>query len=100
MEKVIKVNCFMEEYKNSEDNVCVRLRDKITNKKVVITGENIDKEHFLRILSQAKINQYIMPTIFQRKGTDIVAVRGYKTSEDECSIVINIDCESGGYLFE
>ena len=51
-------------------------------------------------MSQAKINLHMMPTIFDKDGTDIVAVRGYVDSEDEEEIVVNIDVETSGYLFE
>ena len=40
-----------------------------------------------------------MPTVFDKNGTDIVAVRGNMESEDEEEIVVNIDVETGGYLF-
>lgn len=60
----------------------------------------MDKNHLLRFMSQAKINLHMMPTIFDKDGTDIVAVRGYVDSEDEEEIVVNIDVETSGYLFE
>ncbi len=66
------MSCYIEEYKNEQGNICARLRDK----KVSITGVNADKNHLLWFLSQAKIDQHMMPTIFDRDGTDTVAVRG------------------------
>ena len=41
-----------------------------------------------------------MPTVYDRNGTDIVAVRGYIVSDTPEEIVVNIDIETGGYLFE
>ncbi len=41
-----------------------------------------------------------MPTIYERNGTDKIAVRGYIVSVKEESIEVCIDVESGGYLFE
>lgn len=95
-----KIDCYIEEYKNEQGILCARLRDKVTNKKVAIIGFNADKDHLLRFLSQAKINLHMMPTIFEKNGKDIVAVRGNIVSEDEEEIVVNIDVETGGYLFE
>lgn len=100
IQEVKKWNCYIEEYKNAEGKLCARLRDKDTNKKVIIVGTNADKNHLLRFMSQAKINLHIMPTVFDKNGTDIIAVRGYVDSEDEEEIVVNIDVETGGYLFE
>lgn len=46
-----------------------------------------------------KMHQNIMPTIY-KDGKDIVAVRGYIVSDAPDEIVVNIDIEMGGYLFE
>lgn len=54
----------------------------------------------LRFLTQAKIHQDIMPTIYDKDGKDIVAVRRYIVSDAPDEIVVNIDIEMGGYLFE
>ena len=40
------------------------------------------------------------PTIYDKDGKDIVAVRGYIVSDAPDEIVVNIDIEMGGYLFE
>lgn len=100
MKELTKIECYIEEYKNQSGSMCVRLRDKHTNKKVVLTGKNADKEHLLRFLSQAKINNSLMPTVYDRNGSDIVAVRGYVISDTEDEIEVCIDIENGGYLFE
>lgn len=100
MNEIKKWSCYIEEYENEEGKLCARLRDKGTNKKVAIIGTNADKNHLLRFMSQAKINLHMMPTVFDKDGTDIVAVRGYVDSEDEEEIVVNIGVETGGYLFE
>lgn len=97
---MIKINCYIEEYKNEQGILCARLRDKVSNKKVIIIGANADKRHLLRFISQAKINLHMMPTVFDKNGKDIVAVRGNIDSEDEEEIFVNIDVETGGYLFE
>ena len=70
-----------------------RLRDKASNKKVVLTGLSTDKNHLLRFLTQAKIHQDIMPTIYDKDGKDIVAVKGYIVSDAPEEIVVNIDIE-------
>lgn len=100
MKELVKFDCYIEEYKNQTGNLCARLRDKETNRKIVLIGKNVDKEHLLRFLSQAKINNNIMPTVYNRDGSDIVAVRGYVTSDTVDEIEICIDIESGGYLYE
>ncbi|MDE7233739.1 MAG: hypothetical protein K2N29_01625 [Ruminiclostridium sp.] len=100
MQEVMKWECYIEEYRNEQGNLSARLRDKKTNKKVSIGGDHANKGHLLRFLSQAKINQNIMPTVFDKDGSDIVAVRGYLFSEDDTDILVNIDVETGGYTFE
>lgn len=95
-----KINCYIEEYKNEKGNLCARLREKETNKKVTMVGVNADKTHLLKFLSQAKLNQSIMPTIYERNGKDIIAVRGIIESANKEEIIVNIDVEFGGYLFE
>ena len=100
MKNLIKISCYIEEYKNQRGAICARLRDKETNKKVILTGENADKEHLLRFLSQAKVNNNLMPTVYNRNGSDIVAVWGYVISDTEDEIEVCIDIENGGYLFE
>lgn len=96
----MKYCCYIEEYKNEQGRLCARLRDKVSNKIVSITGKNIDKDYFLRFISQAKTNLDVMPTVYERNGVDIVAVKGITVVESEDEIVVNIDNESGGYIFE
>lgn len=98
MKKNVKIDCYVEEYCNTQNQLCARIRDKKTNKKVCMCGEIYDKIHFLRFLSQCKINNQIMPTIYQRNGSDVIAVRGTLVSESDDEIVVCID--NGGYLFE
>lgn len=100
MKELVKIDCYIQEYINQTGNICVRLRDKETDKKIVLTGVNADKEHLLMFLSQAKINQNIMPTVYDRNGSDKVAVRGYIVSNTSDEIEVCIDIETGGYLFE
>lgn len=100
MKELVKFDCYIEEYKNQTGNLSARLRDKETNKKIVLTGRNADKVHLLKFLSQAKINNNLMPTIYNRNGSDIVAVRGYVVSDTADEIEVCIDIETGGYLFE
>lgn len=66
MKELVKIDCYLEEYQNIENKLSVRLRDKNTDKKVIITGKTINKEDFLSFLSQARINQNIMPTIYEK----------------------------------
>lgn len=65
-----------------------------------MTRRNVDKIHLLKFLSQAKINNNLIPTIYNRNGSDIVAVRGYVVSNTIDEIEVCIDIETGGYLFE
>lgn len=100
MKKSVKIDCYIEEYKNPSGQLCARIRDKKTNKIVSLSGANVDKRHFLIFLSQAKMQQGIMPTIYDRDGSDIIAIRGYIASETENEIIVCIDTNDGGYLFE
>lgn len=95
-----KLECYIEEYLNENKQLCARIRDKKTGKKVELMGRTFSKMHFLRFLSQAKLNICIMPTIFDPNGADIVAVRGIKKKEDDTSIVIELTGLGAGYLFE
>lgn len=99
-QSVVKINCYIEEYVNTQGRLCARLRDKQTNKKVVLTGTLLNKSHFLQFLSMAKIHKQIMPTVYERSGYDVVAVRGIKQLEDNDEITVCVDVEAGGYLFE
>lgn len=100
MKEFVKILCYIEEYKNQNGILCARLRDKKSNKKVVLVGHNADKNHLLTFLAQAKRHQDMMPTIYDRDGADIVAVRGCVMSVTPEEIEVNIDIEEGGYLFE
>lgn len=51
MQKLIKLECYIEEYRNQKNLLSARLRDKKTNKRIVLVGENLDKNHLLRFLS-------------------------------------------------
>ena len=55
MKELVKISCYIEEYSNQNGKLCARLRDKASNKKVVLMGHNTDKNHLLRFLTQAKI---------------------------------------------
>lgn len=100
MNVITKLNCYIQEYNNEKGNLCARLRDKETDKRVSMVGNNADKIHLLEFLSQAKLNQLIMPTIYDKNGHDIVAVRGIIELQNDEEIIVNIDVEQGGYLFE
>lgn len=95
-----KLECYIEEYLNENQQLCARIRDKQTGKRVEMIGDFYVKAHFLRFLSQAKLNINIMPTVFEPDGVDIVAVRGIKRNEDDTSIVIELTGLGAGYLFE
>lgn len=95
-----KFDCYIEEYTNDAGIPCARLREKESNRKIVLDGDVFVKNHFLRFLSQAKLNINIMPTIYDRYGTDIVAVRGIKHTENAETIEVNLDAIGAGYLFE
>lgn len=95
-----KIECYIEEYYDDTGRICARLREKKSNKQVVIYGDYYDKLQLLRFLSAAKQNAHIMPTVFNRNGSDIVAVRGNKVKEDSKAIEVMFDEVGAGYLFE
>ncbi len=95
-----KISCYIEEYRNDKGMLCARLRDKESNRRIVILGGATIKNHFLRFLSMAKTYIDIMPTVYDREGTDIVAVRGAIKNEDSESIEVDIAVLGAGYLFE
>ena len=100
MKELVKISCYIEEYSNQNGKLCARLRDKTSNKKVVLMGHISVKYHLLWFLALAIIHLDIMPSIYDKDGKDIVAVRGYIVSDAPDEIVVNIDIEMGGYLFE
>lgn len=95
-----KFDCYIEEYTNNENKLCARLREKKSNKKIIIDGNFYVWQHLLRFLASAKKNIELMPTVFDRDGTDIVAVRGFKRAENDEVIEISMDAIGAGYLFE
>lgn len=95
-----KYDCYIEEYTNDNGKLCARLREKKSNKKIVIEGNFFVWSHLLRFLSQAKKNLSIMPTVYDRDGTDIVAVRGIKQLEDADSINVSLNALGAGYQYE
>ena len=94
-----KIKCYIEEYQNDEGNLCARLREKTTGRKVEIQGDFLEKQHFLRFLSQAKKHVEIMPTVYDKEGKDSVTLRGTVLKEDEKSIQISIDAPGAGYNY-
>ena len=51
-------------------------------------------------LSQVRIQNNIVPTIYDKDGSDSVIVTGIIDSQNENEIVVNIDILGGGYLVE
>ena len=84
----------------SENKLRVRLREKRSNKIIVLDGDFFVREHLYWFLSVAKKNIELMPTVFSREGSDIVAVRGIKKSENDEVIEISLNAIGTGYLFE
>ncbi|MCR5206780.1 MAG: hypothetical protein K6E47_17255 [Lachnospiraceae bacterium] len=99
-DSVPKLACYIEEYRNDEGALCARLREKESNKRVVVLGNEYVKFHMLRFMSAAKKHIDIMPTVYNREGTDIVAVRGLIIKEEDDMIEVNIAVPGAGYLFE
>ena len=97
---MVKLNCYIEEYQNEKGALCARLRDKASNKRVVILGDSYDKEHLIQFLSAAKKHMEIMPTVYDRDGTDSVAVRGVLHNEGLEIIEIGLEGPGAGYLFQ
>lgn len=97
---MVKLDCYIEEYQNNTGALCVRLRDKVSNKRIIIQGDEQEKGNLLRFLSSAKHYSEVMPTVFCRDGVDVVVVRGLVKSEDADSIEISIDTPGAGYLFQ
>ncbi len=97
---MVKLDCYIEEYQNNTGALCARLRDKASNKRIIIQGDEHQKAHLMRFLSSAKHHLEVMPTVFYRDGADSVAVRGLVKSEDADSIEISLDALGAGYLFQ
>lgn len=97
---MVKLSCYIEEYQNEKGALCARLRDKASNRRIVILGDPVRKIHLLQFLSAAKNHTDIMPTIYDRDGTDSVAVRGTLQDESPEIITVSLDVPGAGYLFE
>ena len=93
--------CYIEEYLDDEYQFCARLRDKITNKVVEMQMRDItDKSRLLGFIGTAQMLKGQLPTVFDRKSDDDIAVYGLVQSEtDE---VISVDTSAHGpiYRFE
>lgn len=100
--KITKLACYVQEYSHPvTGGLCARLRDKVSDKKVSIVTSDLNvRNKFLAFLSQARIQKVIMPTVFDRDGTDIVAVRGLIVEETKDEISVAIQVHGGGFLFE
>ena len=93
-----RFECYIEEYQ-APTGLSARIRDKHSNKIIVLEARTLsEKQHFLIFLSQAKINESLMPTVFDRNGSDIIAVYGSVTKETDTTICINTT--GGGYQYE
>ncbi len=97
---VEKFDCYIEEYTNSENKLCARLREKRSNKRIVLCSGSDERNNMLRFLSLVKKNIELMPTVFDRDGDDIVAVQGIKQAENDESIQISFDAIGAGCFFE
>lgn len=97
---MVKIDCYIEEYQNEGGELCARLRDKTSNRKIVIAGDQLTQIHLLRFLSAAREHIDIMPTVYDRNGTDSVAVRGIIQRENADIIEISLDVPGAGYLFQ
>lgn len=95
-------NCYIEEYYNEAGRLCARVRDKDSNKRIVILYNNdIElKTHFLMFLSAAKNYTYLMPTVYDRNGTDAVLIHGLVVNEDADSVEIDIAAPGSGYIYK
>ena len=84
----------------SENKLCARLREKRSNKRIVLCSGSDERNNMLRFLSLVKKNIELMPTVFDRDGDDIVAVQGIKQAENDESIQISFDAIGAGCFFE
>lgn len=98
MKHEVKIECYLEEYKNSEGQLCARIKDRKTEKTVVLSGD-VSKSHFLRFLSAARICQDAASTICDKNSTDIIVVHGYVVDETDNKITVCVNTPNGGYVF-
>lgn len=92
-----KIQCYIEEYK-AKNGLGARLRDKRTGKKVIIKASEELKMQLRELLGAAKTYKNIIPSVFDRKGYNIVAIYGKKRKENKAEILIDIAREDG-FLF-
>ena len=63
--------CYIEEYRNDHGQLCARLREKGTGRKVDLGGTTpAESQHLLRFLSAASQNREIMPDMYSKDGDD------------------------------
>ncbi len=67
---------------------------------IVILGDDIIKNHFIRFLSAAKKYTDIMPTVYDREGVDVVIVHGLVENESNNIIEVEIGAPGAGYMFQ
>ena len=73
---------------------------KSSNKRIVILANDQIKMHFLRFLSAAKRYETIMPTVFEKNGTDMIVVTGLISCENQDCIEVSLEVPGAGYLFQ
>lgn len=96
----VKVLCYVTEQVDSQGNSTLLLKDKETDKTVILTGKQLRKDHFKQFMEMSKISYEVMPTIFDSAGTDVAIIIGYIEAESETELTVNIDIAGGGYFYD
>ncbi len=84
--------CYVEEYHNSTGNLCARLRDKVSNKHVVLWTSPrdregyVDKQGLLKFLSDVKLSG--RPGYYEKNGSDFILVQGLFLDEFDTTIIL------------
>lgn len=94
----MEVYCYVSEYLNDEGKTCARLKDKKTDKKVVmVTKKNDVSWKLIKLMQYASM---IAPELKDRFGSEAIKVVGDLVSDNKEIIEINIDVDGGGYWWD
>lgn len=84
--------CYIEEYKNEKGQLCARLKDKETNKKIVLWTSPLDvyaveqKRGLLKFLSDTKKMNVL--DLFKKDGKDYIVLQALFGEENDNEILV------------
>jgi len=79
LDEGVSTNCYLEEYLNPKGVLTMRLREKVTGRKVGLRGSSsaADKRHFIRFMNAAGVSRSRVPAVFSKDcEQDCIVISG------------------------